>query len=274
MVLISTIAGPSGIAGKGCSEYFFSTSWQGDNYSEALGSYLQKAGKKDIYLMAPNYAAGRDVLTGFKRFYTNSVAGEVYTPLSQLDFSAELAQIRAANPAAVFVFYPGGLGVQFFKQYSQSGLRDKIPLYTAYTVDNNTLVGIGDDAIGSITATFWGTDLDNSTNKQFVSAYQAAQGLLPAETSAQGYDAINLLDSAIRSVQGKVEDKRSFLAALKKADFKSVRGDFRYNTNHFPIQDFYLAQVVKGDDGKPRLKLGERIFKDHHDAYAAECSLK
>jgi branched-chain amino acid transport system substrate-binding protein len=274
MVLISTIAGPSGIAGKGCSEYFFSTSWQGDNYSEALGSYLQKAGKKDIYLMAPNYAAGRDVLTGFKRFYTNSVAGEVYTPLSQLDFSAELAQIRAANPAAVFVFYPGGLGVQFFKQYSQSGLRDKIPLYTAYTVDNNTLVGIGDDAIGSITATFWGTDLDNSTNKQFVSAYQAAQGLLPAETSAQGYDVINLLDSAIRSVQGKVEDKRSFLAALKKADFKSVRGDFRYNTNHFPIQDFYLAQVVKGDDGKPRLKLGERIFKDHHDAYAAECSLK
>lgn len=274
MVLISTIAGPSQLAGKDCSEYFFSSSWQGDNYAEALGEFLQKAGKKDIYLMAPNYAAGRDVLAGFKRFFKNSIAGEIYTPFSQLDFSAEIAQIRATNPSGVFVFYPGGLGIQFIKQFAQSGLKDKIPLYSAYTVDNAVLPAVGDDAVGTIAATMWGAGLDNPANKKFVSGYMAAYGSLPTENAAQGYDMINLLDSAVRAVNGKIEDKPSFLAALKKADFKSVRGAFSYNTNHFPIQDFYVEQVVKGDDGKMQMKVGERVFSGHGDSYAAECPMK
>ncbi|HUB96208.1 MAG TPA: ABC transporter substrate-binding protein, partial [Stellaceae bacterium] len=252
-VIISSIAGPSQIAGKGCSPYFFSTSWQGDNFAEAMGAYLQGKGIQNIYLMAPNYAAGHDVLTGFKRYYKGKIADEVYTPLDQLDFTAELTTLRAANPAATFVFYPGGLGIQFVKQYAESGLRDKIPLYTAYTVDNSTLPAIGDDALGGITATLWNAQLDNPANQKFVSGFKAKYGYMPAEYSAQAYDTVNLIDSAVRAVKGDLTDKKALIAAIEKADFRSVRGSFRFNTNHFGIQNFYMEQVEKGPDGKPYL---------------------
>jgi branched-chain amino acid transport system substrate-binding protein len=184
-VTISSNPGPSQIAGKECSPYFFSTSWQGDSWAEAMGAYLQKKGVQNIYLLAPNYAAGKDVLTGFKRFYKGSVAGEVYTPLSQLDFSAELAQIRATNPSAVFAFFPGGLGIQFVKQYSQAGLKDKFTLYTSYTIDNTTLPAIGEDAVGLINTTFWNAGADNPVTKKFVADFQAKFGRPPAEYAAQ-----------------------------------------------------------------------------------------
>lgn len=274
VVLISPNAGPSPVAGDQCSEYFFSTSWQGDNFSEAMGAYLQAKGVQNVYLMAPNYQAGKDVLTGFKRFFKSKPVAEVYTPLTQVDFSAELAQLRAAKPAAVFAFYPGGLGIQFVQQYVQAGLSAQIPLYTSYTIDNLTLPAIGDAAIGMTLTASWNDDIDNAQNKKFVADFRKKYNYAPSFYSAQAYDAAMLLDSAVRKVGGKIEDKAAFLTALKAADFKSVRGNFKFNTNHFPIQDFYLGQVIKGDDGKPTIRLGERVLKDHHDAYAANCPLK
>ena len=272
-VLISSNPGPSQIAGKDCSKYFFSTSWQGDSYAEAMGAYLTKKGVQNVYLMAPNYAAGKDVLAGFKRFYKGSIAGEVYTSLSQLDFASELAQLRAANPSAVFAFYPGGLGINFVKQYSQAGLKDKIPLYTSYTLDNTTLRGIGEDAVGLLRTSFWDEDSANPVNKRFVADFEAKFGRTPADYAAQAYDTIMLLDSAVREVKGRIEDKPAFLAALKKANFKSMRGNFRFNNNNFPIQDYYLGRIVK-DGTKLRVKTEEVVLKDHGDAYAAQCPMK
>ena len=272
-VVISSNPGPSQIAGKECSRFFFSTSWQGDSWAEAMGAYLQKQGVQNVYLMAPNYAAGRDVLAGFKRHYKGRIAGEVYTALSQLDFGAELTTLRAASPSAVFAFYPGGLGIQFVRQYSQAGLKEKFPLYTSYTVDNTTLPALGDDAVGLVKTTFWDEDSDNPVNRRFVTDFQKKFNRTPAEYAAQAYDSIMLLDSAIRAVKGRIEDKPAFLAALKKADFKSVRGEFRFNNNNFPIQDYYVGRVVK-EGGRLRHKTDEVVLKDHGDAYASQCPLK
>ena len=272
-VLISSNPGPSQIAGKDCSKYFFSTSWQGDSFAEAMGAYLTKKGVDNVYLLAPNYAAGKDVLAGFKRFYQGKIAGEVYTGLSQMDFAAELAQLRASNPTAVFAFYPGGLGINFVRQYSQAGLKDKFPLYTSYTVDNTTLPAIGDDAVGIVRTSFWNDDADNPAAKRFVADFQKKYGRAPAEYAAQAYDTIMLLDGAVRETKGKVEDKPAFLAALKKANFKSLRGNFRFGNNNFPIQDYYVGQVVK-EGGKVRMKTDELVLKDHGDAYATQCPLK
>jgi branched-chain amino acid transport system substrate-binding protein len=273
-ITISSNPGPSQIAGKDCSPYFFSTSWQGDNWAEAMGAYLQAKGQQNLYLLAPNYAAGKDVLNGLKRFYKGSIAGEVYTPLTQLDFSAELSQIKATNPAAVFAFYPGGLGVQFVKQYSQAGLKDKYTLFTSYTVDETTLPAVGDDALGLVLTTSWAPDVDNAANKKFVDGFVAKYGRTPAPYAVHAYDTIMLLDSAVRAVEGKIEDKPALMAALKKADFKSPRGFFRFNTNQFPIQNFYEAKVVKGSDGKPRIVIADLALKEYGDAYAAECPMK
>jgi branched-chain amino acid transport system substrate-binding protein len=272
-VVISSNPGPSQIAGKECSKYFFSTSWQGDSWAEAMGAYLERRGVQNIYLMAPNYAAGKDVLAGFKRHYKGKIAGEVYTALSQLDFGAELTALRAANPSAVFAFYPGGLGIQFVKQFSQAGLKEKFPLYSSYTIDNTTLPALGEDAVGLIKTSFWNEESDNPVNRRFVAEFQKKYGRNAAEYAVQSYDTIMLLDSAIRAVNGRIEDKPAFLSALKKADFKSVRGSFRFNNNNFPIQDYYVGRIVK-EAGRVRAKNDELVLKDHGDAYASQCPLK
>ena len=272
-LLISSNPGPSQIAGKDCSKFFFSTSWQGDNWSEAMGAYLQKAGVQNVYVMAPNYAAGRDVVNGFKRFYKGKLAGEVYTSLSQLDFQAELAQLRATKPSAVFAFYPGGLGINFVKQYAQAGLRDQIPLYTSYTVDYTTLPAIGEDAVGLLRTSSWDPDSANPVNKRFVADFEAKFGRTPSEYAGHAYDTIMLLDAAVREVKGRIEDKPALLAALKKANFKSFRGNFRFNSNNFPILDYYLGRVVK-DGAKLRIRTLEVVLKDHGDAYADQCPMK
>lgn len=273
-ILISSNSGPSPIAGEQCSSHFFSTSWQGDNFAEAMGANLQKLGLQNVYLIAPNYQAGKDVLAGFKRYFKGSIAGEVYTALSQVDYAAELAQLRAAKPSAVFAFFPGALGVQFVQQYSQAGLKGQAPLYTSYTIDNTTLPGMGDSALDIVTTTFWNAGIDNPVNKKFVADYRAKFNSEPAEYAVQAYDTALLLDSGVRGVNGKIEDRDAFAAALAKADFKSPRGNFRYNNNHFPIQDFYAAKIVRGASGKPEVQLGEVVLRDHHDAYAEKCPLK
>ncbi|BBK31927.1 amino acid/amide ABC transporter substrate-binding protein (HAAT family) [Stella humosa] len=272
--MISANAGPSPIAGKLCSPFFFAASWQNDQSHEAVGQHLQTKGVKRVYLMAPNYQAGRDGLAGFKRYFKGEVLGEVYTTVNQPDYSAELAQIRAAKPEAVYVFYPGGMGVNFVKQYGQAGLTKDFPLYSAFTVDATTLAAQGDAAVGTFTAAFWTADLDNAANKRFVADYQKKYGSLPSTFAAQGYDAARLLDAAIRGAGGKVSDRDALAAAIKKASFESVRGPFRFNTNNFPIHDFYLVETVKAADGSLQQVNRGVVFKDHADAYVGECAMK
>jgi len=270
--LIGSNAGPSPIAGAQCSPWFFSVSWQNDQPHEAMGKHVQDKGVKRVYLMAPNYQAGKDALAGFKRYFKGEVVGEVYTQINQTDYSAELAQLRAAKPDALYTFHPGGLGVNFVKQYAQAGLMSEVPFFSAFTIDETTLKAQGDAAIGTFGTAFWSADLKNPANERFVAEFRKKFGYEPSTYSAQSYDAALLLDAGIKAVGGKIEDKESLRAAFRKADFRSVRGAFKYNTNHFPIQSFYLRQVVKeGAD----LKLVSRglVFSEHADVYAKDCKM-
>jgi branched-chain amino acid transport system substrate-binding protein len=273
--LISQNAGPSPLAGAQCSPFFFSVSWQNDGSHEAMGKHVQDRGYRRVYLMAPNYQAGKDSLAGFKRFYKGQVLAEVYTTLNQPDYSAELAQLRAARPDAVFVFYPGGMGVNFVKQYAQAGLAQEIPLFTAFTVDETTLKAQGDAAVGVYGAGFWTPDLDNPVSRRFVADFERRHGYTPSNFAAQGYDAALLLDHGIRTVRGRLEDKDALRAAFRRPTFASVRGGtLRYNTNHFPIQNFYLYQVVKDPGGRLKLENRGVVLANHGDAYAQDCPMK
>src|SRR5262245_30729438 len=243
--LIGSNAGPSPIAGGQCSPWFFSVSWQNDQPHEAMGKHVQDRGVKRVYLMAPNYQAGKDALAGFKRYFKGEVVGEVYTQINQTDYSAELAQLRAAKPDALYTFHPGGLGVNFVKQYAQAGLMSEVPFFSAFTIDETTLKAQGDAAVGTFGTAFWSADIKNPANEQFVAEFRKKFGYEPSTYSAQSYDAALLLDAGIKAVGGKLEDKDALRAAFRKADFRSVRGLFKYNSNHFPIQNFYLRQVVK-----------------------------
>jgi branched-chain amino acid transport system substrate-binding protein len=271
--LISPNAGPSPLAGKGCSPFFFSTSYQNDQPPEVLGKYAQDKGFKKAFLMAPNYQAGKDMIGGFKKHFKGEIADEVYTPLGQLDFAAELARIAAAKPDAFFVFMPGGMGVNLVKQYRQAGL-DTIPFLSVFTVDESTLPAQQDAAVGFFSGMTWAPNTDTPENKAFVANFEKEYGYVPGSYAMQAYDAAQLIDSAVKAVGGKLSDKDALRAAIRKADFKSVRGAFRFNTNGFPVQDFYLVKVAKRADGKFQTEIVQKVFQNYGDGHASDCALK
>jgi branched-chain amino acid transport system substrate-binding protein len=272
--LIGSNAGPSPIAGAQCSPFFFQTNNQNDQRAEVVGKYAADKGYKRIYAMAPNYQAGKDFINGFKRLYKQPLLDEVYTPLNQLDFQAEIAQLAAAKPDAVYAFYPGGLGIQFVRQWRQSGLAGKIPLLTSSTVDGITLPALQEAALGVVHGSPWSPELDNPQNKRFVAEFEKRYGRVPSEYAATSYDSAQLLDSAIAKVKGRIADKKAFTAALKAADFQSVRGNFKFNSNGFPIQDFYAFEVVKGDRGRYTYKTLAKALSEHRDAFHSQCPMK
>ena len=266
---LSPNAGPSALAGKGCHENYFNVAWQNDNLHEAAGGHANSAGFKNAFILAPNYPAGKDALTGFKRYFKGSLAGEIYTKLGQTDYAVEIAQIRASKADSVFFFLPGGMGIGFMKQYAQSGI--EIPVVgPAFSFDQGILKAVGEAALGVKNTSQWSKDLDNKANKKFVSDFQNEYGRLPSLYASQGYDTGKLLMSAMD--KASVKDMGSFREALRSADFDSTRGQFSFSSNHHPIQDIYVREVIKEGDILTN-KIVSVGLKDHSNAYVSQCSM-
>lgn len=273
-ILISTNAGASSFAGAACNANFFVTSYQNDQIYEALGKVANDKGFKRVFAMVPNYQAGKDALAGFKRTYKGEIVEESLVPLSNLDFQAELSKFGSLKPDAMFTFMPGGLGISLIKQFNQAGLKGKVPILSAFTADEATLPALGDAADGILGALTWAPNMDNPQSKKFVAEYEAAYHAVPASYAMQAYDAAMLIDSAVRAVKGNVSDTKAVSAALKKADFKSLRGPFKFNVNGYPIEDFYLTKVAKRADGKYQTEIVEKVLSNDADAYAKDCKAK
>lgn len=271
--LIGVNAGTSVFAGERCSPYFFSTSWENNQVPEAIGKYAEENGYRRIVTLAPNFQGGRDATAGFKHHFKGEVLDELYVRLGELDFAAELARIGAVKPDAVLVFMPGGMGISLVRQYAQSGLAGSIPFLSAWTLDETTLPAIGEAAVGLYGSSHWAPDLDNEVNAAFVKAFEAEYGYVPSNFAAQAYDAALLIDSAVAAVGANLSDKDAVRRALRTASFPSTRGHFRYNTNQFPIQDFYLVQAVRRPDGKYATSAKRKIFEGYADRQAPRCPL-
>jgi len=273
-IMVGTNAGASPLAGNQCNELYFSTSWNNDQTPEAMGKFMQESGVDDVYVLAPNYQAGKDMVAGFKRYFKGRIVEEIYTKMGQQDYQAEITQLRSKNPKAVFAFYPGGMGIQFLRQYDQAGLRGKLPLYTVFTVDEISLPAVKDSAVGIYETRYWSPDLKNPVNQKFVADYKKKYGKLPVFYGAQSYDGILLIDSAVRAVKGNLKDVKGMVAAMRKADFKSLRGPFKYNNNHHPIQNFYLLRAEKVPSGDIEMRIQKTVFENHKDAYHQDCKMK
>lgn len=273
-VLISQSSGPSVIAGKRCSPYFFTTAGVLEQVSAAVGQYLQDRNVKRVITIAANYQAGLDSVAGFKTRYKGTIVNSIYPALGQPDYSAELSQIAAAKPDAVYAFIPTGVAINFVKQYNEAGLQKQIPLYSTNMIGAATLPAIGDIALGARSAAFWMPDLDNETSKRFVAAYRKKYNQVPSVYAAQAYDAARLIDAAVRQIGGKVEDKEALIKALASAKFDSVRGPFKFNNNHFPIQNFYATEIAKDNSGTLIESHRGVILKDDKDGFHQECPMK
>lgn len=266
---VSTNAAPAQLAGKGCNQDYFAVSYQNDNLHEAAGAHANASGYSNPFILAPNYPAGQDSLTGFKRLYGGELAGELFTKLGQTDYAAEIAQIRASEADSIFFFLPGGMGISFLKQFADSGI-DLPVIGPAFSFDQTILPAVGDSALGVHNTSQWNKDIDNEANKKFVDGFQEAYGRLPSLYAAQAYDTANLILSA--AGKADIADRDAFRAALKEADFASVRGKFSFGNNNHPIQDIFVREVIKEGDVYTN-KIISTVLTDHQDVYAAECGL-
>jgi len=272
-VMVGTNAGASPLAGKACHPQYFSTSWNNDQTPEAMGKYMQEQGINDVYVLAPNYQAGKDMVAGFKRYYKGRIVEEIFTTPNQQDYQAEITQLRSKSPKAVFVFYPGGMGIQFVRQYFQAGLRERIPLYSVFTVDETTLPALKESAIGQWETKFWSPDLDVPASKRYVADFRKKFGYTPAFYGAQSYDGMMLIDSAVRMNKGSLADTKAVIMAMRKASYDSIRGPFKWNVNQHPIQDFYLLRAEKGGPDGVQMKIQKKVFDDHKDSYYQDCKM-
>lgn len=271
---ISANAGPSQYAGDQCNPFFFSASWQNDNLHEAAGQVVTEKGFKRVALIAPNYPAGKDAITGFKRFYKGEVASESLPALNQLNFGTEIAQLRASKADAVYIFLPGGMGINFIKQFVAAGLSKDMTLFgPGFSGDEDVIKAVGEPMLGMFNTSQWGHDLPNAANKRFVAEFEKAYGRLPSLYAAQGYDAALLIDAAVRDSKGKLSDKAAVRKALQAAKFESVRGAFKFNKNQFPVQDYYLRVITKDAKGRVTNRTMGTVLKNHADAYASSCKM-
>ncbi len=271
--LISPNAGPSTFAGKNCNPYFFATSYQNNQNAEVSGMIASAQGFSKVFAMVPNYQAGRDNMEGFKQTFTGAVTDEVFTPLGHQDFSAELARMSTSGADAVFTFMPGGMGVRLVNQFENAGLGDSMKFMSVFTTDETTLPGQKDAAVGFLSAGTWAPDMQNDANTAFVAAFEEKYGYIPGSYAMQAYDTANLLDSAVAATGGDLSDKDAVRAAIKAADFTSLRGDFAFNNNHYPVQDFHMLQVVKRDDGKFHTSFVQTIAEDYSDSFHKDCGM-
>ena len=274
LITVATVGSIPPILGEGCHPNYFTMAWSIDQNYEALASHLNQVGVKSVVLMAPNYVAGKLVQAGFHRTYKGQVLAEIFTKIDQPDYSVEIAEVRSKKPQAVVVFYPGGMGINFLKQYKASGVMDSIPVYSSvFLTDESTFPALGDTPLGIVTTSNWNPELDNPANRKFVAAFRKKHDQRPTSMAAMGYDTLMLIGAAVGSVNGKVEDTDALRAALRKSQFQSVRGSFKFNHNHFPIQSYYLNQVAKDADGKLYNKLLGMAQKDVVDAFASKCRM-
>jgi branched-chain amino acid transport system substrate-binding protein len=273
-IYVGPNAAPSNLAGKGCNKNYWVVSWQNDSPHEAAGANANRLGHKRMYVLAPNYQGGKDAITGFKRTFKGEIVGETYTRLDQTDFAPEMAQIRDANPDAVFQFQPGGLGIAFMRQYQQAGLTGKIPMVLAeFSLDSTILAAVGDAALGTNVTGHWNTDFDNAASRQFVDGFVKATNRLPTYYAEQGYDAALAIGAALKGSGGDVKDTDKFRAAMLPANFQSPRGKFKFGPNQHPVIDWYGLVVERGGDGKLALRTKDVVLTDYGDAYAAQCKL-
>ena len=272
-IFVGMNAGPAPLAGERCAPNFFFASYQNDQQAEGVGKYATDKGYKNVYVMAPNYQAGRDAVGGFKRFFKGNIAGEVYTRVNQPDYSAEIAQLQAAAPDAVYVFYPGGMGINFIKQFRQAGLLGKVPLLSVSSFDGSTLPALKETALGAISGSFWGPDFSNAANKKFVEAFEKKFGRIPSQYAAQAYDGAMLINSALAKTGGNAKDKAALKAALREADFNSVRGNFKFNKNGFPVLDMFVFEVANDSQGRVSHRTLQQTLPAHSDSYLKDCPL-
>ncbi|MGX0903706.1 branched-chain amino acid transport system substrate-binding protein [Roseovarius sp. MBR-79] len=250
--LIVANAGNDEATGAACSPYITRMSFSNGQVNRPMGQWMYDQGIRKVYTLAPDYAAGRQMIDGFAQTFTaagGEIVGQEFTPFQKTqDFGPYLAQAKSSGAEAVFVFYAGGEAISFVKQYDSFGLKADLPLYGSGFLTSSLYVNAeGPAAEGVITALHYVPTIDSPANAQFVAAFKAKTGRVPSEFAVHGYDAGRALIEAVKS---GATDRESFANALRLVSFEGPRGALSIDpaTNNI-IQPIYVYETVAGADG-------------------------
>ena len=250
-ILIVSNAGADAISRERCSRWIFRTSFSNWQPCQPMGDWVARNVAKDVFLTAPNYQAGKDMMNAFKETFVpagGKVVDEDYPKLGETDYAPYLTKIRQSKAKAVFAFFSGTDAVNFVKQYDQFGLKKTTKLTGAgFLTEPDVLPAQGQSALGIITGHFYSPLLENPTNKKFVKDFRGLYGgKVPDGFACQGYDTAEVIVRALRAVNGNTQDKDKLVDAIAKVEFESPRGHFRFDPKtHNVIQPFIYIREVK-----------------------------
>ncbi|MFW8635998.1 ABC transporter substrate-binding protein [Cribrihabitans pelagius] len=258
--LIVANAGNDEATGANCSPFITRMSFSNGQVNRPMGQWMHDQGIRKVYTLAPDYAAGRQMIGGFVETFTaagGEIVGQEFTPFQKTqDFGPYLAQAKASGAEAVFVFYAGGEAISFVKQYDSFGLKADLPLYGSGFLTSPLYVNAeGPAAEGVITALHYVPTIENAANAAFVEAFTARTGRVPSEYAVHGYDAGRALIEAVKTGAGGRADLAN---ALRQVSFDGPRGKLAIDaaTNNV-IQPVYVYETVAGAEGLTQKVLAE-----------------
>jgi branched-chain amino acid transport system substrate-binding protein len=266
---------PAPLAGPECSPFLFGLAAPADGVHEALGQHLAAERMRRLVVIGPDAPKTNDAAAALKRTFHGEVAAVLMPKPGATTYESEIARIHDLKPDAVYTVLSGGMGVAFVRAYHAAGLRADIPLFAAWPlVERPMLPAMGEAAVDVVSISPWSPDLDSIPNKRLVSDFESEYGRPATTWAAQGYDSAFLLDAALKATNGKTGDSEALRAGLRRADFVSVRGGFKFNTNHFPVLTYYLRKVTRDAKGRLTHEMGGAVLKDWRDRQASSCPLR
>jgi branched-chain amino acid transport system substrate-binding protein len=232
------------------SPYIVRTSFTLAQSSEIIADWAAKNGIKKVAALVSDYAPGADALNFFKPKFTaggGQIVEEVKVPLANPDFAPFLQRMKDSKPDAIYVFVPAGQGGTFMKQYAERGLAGIKVIGPGDVMDDDLLNGMGDAALGAVTAHLYSAAHPSQKNKDFVAAYKKAFNQRPGFMAVGGYDGIHLIYEALKKTGGKT-DGDALMEAMKGMKWESPRGPISIDPETRDIvQNIYIREVKMVD---------------------------
>ncbi|MBC7953081.1 MAG: ABC transporter substrate-binding protein [Rhodospirillaceae bacterium] len=266
---------PPALSGAECSQFLFSLAAPVDGLHEAMGQYLAAEHIRRVVVVGPQTGVTNDAVAALKRTFPGEVVAVLSPHPGAATFAPELDHIKQLKPDAIYSLLTGGMGGGFVRAWGASPLKGEIPLFPLWpAVERQMLPAMADAAQDMISIGTWGNDLDSIPNRRLNADFEMEFGRPPSTWAAQGYDAAFLVDSALKATNGKTSNEDALRTALRRADFISARGSFKFNTNQFPVLNYYLRKVSRDAKGRPTHEMRGVVLKEWRDRQAHSCPMR
>ncbi|CAA7617917.1 ABC transporter substrate-binding protein [Magnetospirillum sp. SS-4] len=272
--ILNLDAYPDGLFGARCSASLFGLGTPPDAVSEAAGMHFANEKYRRLVVIGHDTRQTDMAVAALRRTWGGEDVTVLKARHGAATFAPEIRRIRELAPDAVYTLLSGGMGLALVRDYAAAGLKADIPLLGVWSnFERPHLTAMDDQGLDLLNVAPWSPDLDSPLNKRMISDFELEYGRPATSWVAQGYDSALLLEAAMKVTAGRTSDREAVRNALRRAEFASVRGGFRFETNHAPVINLYLRRVAR--DAKGRLTEETRgvLAREWRGRDAAHCPM-